>query len=155
AARRAAEKRARSRSDGIRGSARPAADSGGGLRASRLQAGRCDGAGHGHPPRGRDAFLSKHDPPPPAGTFTRRAASLDRGALVMKEVCLAVLLVLAHRAASAPSPADLAKAVDAYVAPYVAYRCFSGVILVAKGDEILLECAWGMANYELGVPNTP
>jgi CubicO group peptidase (beta-lactamase class C family) len=57
-------------------------------------------------------------------------------------------------AAAAPGP-ELAKSVDAYVAPYAAYHAFSGVILVAKGDAILLERAWGMANYELGVPNTP
>ena len=56
--------------------------------------------------------------------------------------------------AAAPDP-ELAKSVDAYVAPYAAYHVFSGVILVAKGDAILLERAWGMANYELGVPNTP
>ena len=54
-----------------------------------------------------------------------------------------------------PGDPELAKSVDAYVAPYVAFHAFSGVILVAKGDAILLEKAWGMANYELGVPNTP
>lgn len=56
--------------------------------------------------------------------------------------------------ANVPEP-DLAKAVDAYVAPYVSHGAFSGVILAAKGEQVLLEKAWGMASYELGVPNTP
>ena len=56
---------------------------------------------------------------------------------------------------SAPPEPDLGKAVDAYVAPYVAYGAFSGVVLAAKGDRVLLEKAWGMASYELAVPNTP
>ena len=31
---------------------------------------------------------------------------------------------------------------------------FSGVILIAKGEKVLLSKGYGMANYELGVPNT-
>lgn len=32
---------------------------------------------------------------------------------------------------------------------------FSGVVVVARGDSILLERAWGMADADLAVPNTP
>jgi len=45
--------------------------------------------------------------------------------------------------------------IDAYVLPYVQSNNFSGGILIAKGDKILLRKGYGMANYELGVPNTP
>jgi len=68
---------------------------------------------------------------------------------------LLALLLPGLSAAAAPADTELARSVDAYVSPYVAFRAFSGVILVAKGEAILLEKAWGMASYELGVPNTP
>jgi CubicO group peptidase (beta-lactamase class C family) len=32
---------------------------------------------------------------------------------------------------------------------------FSGSVLVARGGRVLLSRGFGMANYELGVPNTP
>ena len=38
--------------------------------------------------------------------------------------------------------------------PYVAGNNFSGVILVARGGHVLLERGYGLANPELGVPNT-
>jgi uncharacterized protein (TIGR03067 family) len=53
------------------------------------------------------------------------------------------------------SPESLEARVDAYFAPYVTSREFSGVILIARGDDILLRKAYGMANYELDVPNAP
>ena len=69
---------------------------------------------------------------------------------------LAVCLLLASTAAvAAPSPKELEKSISDYVAPYVKYNAFSGVILVGKGDEILVNKAFGNANYEFGVPNTP
>jgi CubicO group peptidase (beta-lactamase class C family) len=37
---------------------------------------------------------------------------------------------------------------------YCSYK-YSGVILVAKGDEILLSEGYGMANYEKNIPNDP
>src|SRR5438093_4277177 len=67
---------------------------------------------------------------------------------------LLALLLPAGVVAAAPADPELSRSVDAYVAPYAAFHAFSGVILVAKGDAILLEKAWGMASYELGVPNT-
>ncbi len=50
--------------------------------------------------------------------------------------------------------APLAQRVDQLVQPYVEYNAFSGVIFVAKGDEVLFQKAYGMANYEFSVPNT-
>lgn len=48
---------------------------------------------------------------------------------------------------------ELDAKIDRYVRPYVERNAFSGVILVARGDEVVFEKAYGMANYEFGVPN--
>ncbi|HJW93189.1 MAG TPA: serine hydrolase domain-containing protein [Thermoanaerobaculia bacterium] len=47
---------------------------------------------------------------------------------------------------------DLAKKIDAYVAPYVHENTFSGVVLIGKGDDIVFAKPYGMANYEFNVP---
>ena len=49
----------------------------------------------------------------------------------------------------------LEQQVDAYVKPYLDLAGFSGSILIAKGGKVLLSKGYGMANYELSVPNTP
>ncbi|MGA2297629.1 MAG: serine hydrolase domain-containing protein [FCB group bacterium] len=43
---------------------------------------------------------------------------------------------------------------DEYLNSYYDMEPFSGVVLIAKGDSILLNKGYGMANYELNVPNT-
>jgi CubicO group peptidase (beta-lactamase class C family) len=53
------------------------------------------------------------------------------------------------------SPSELETKVDACLAPYIANRDFSGAVLIARGDKILLSKGYGMANYELGVANGP
>ncbi len=70
---------------------------------------------------------------------------------------LAILLSASLLATSAVHPADppLAPRIDAYLRPYIDQNAFSGVVFVAKGDEVLFEKAYGMANYEFGVPNRP
>jgi len=45
--------------------------------------------------------------------------------------------------------------VDAYVRPYLDVAGFNGTVLIAKNGKVLLSKGYGMANYELGVPNTP
>ena len=63
---------------------------------------------------------------------------------------------LAAAAAAEPlSPAELEKRIDEYVSPFVADGHLSGTLLVARGGDVVYENSWGMANYELGVPNTP
>ena len=44
---------------------------------------------------------------------------------------------------------------DNYIKVFVAQGNFSGSVLVAKDGKILLCKGYGMANYELGIPNTP
>ena len=61
-------------------------------------------------------------------------------------------------AAASPVPiegnGDLASRVDRYLAPLVESRNFSGVVLIARGNEILFHEARGLASVELAVPMT-
>jgi CubicO group peptidase (beta-lactamase class C family) len=54
-----------------------------------------------------------------------------------------------------PAGNDLAAKVRAYVEPYLEMKAFSGAILIAKQGKVILDEGFGMANYELSVPNTP
>ncbi|MEJ7861049.1 MAG: serine hydrolase domain-containing protein [Pyrinomonadaceae bacterium] len=45
--------------------------------------------------------------------------------------------------------------VNAYVKPYLDVGGFNGSVLIAKRRKVLFSKGYGMANYELGVPNTP
>ena len=70
---------------------------------------------------------------------------------------LLVLALLAPAAAAAQTAGaanGLAGAVDAYVAPLRALDIFSGVVLVARGDSILFQQAYGMADREHGIAMT-
>ncbi len=69
---------------------------------------------------------------------------------------LAGLFLLGFAAAMREAPdARLAAKIDAYIRPFLEGDNFPGVILVARGDAILFSKAYGMANYELRVANTP
>lgn len=57
--------------------------------------------------------------------------------------------------ATGASAEKLRAAIDAHVAPYQALDLFQGVVLVARGDKVLVEKGYGFANVELGVRNTP
>jgi CubicO group peptidase (beta-lactamase class C family) len=61
------------------------------------------------------------------------------------------------RGAERPSPEDtgIESEVDAYLKPYLDLSGFNGSILVAKKGRIVVSKGYGMANYELSVPNTP
>lgn len=49
---------------------------------------------------------------------------------------------------------DLATRADEFVSAYVKLNQFSGAVLVAKEGKPVFSKAYGMANYEWGVPNT-
>ncbi len=51
--------------------------------------------------------------------------------------------------------AALEASVDRHLAPYLDTGNFSGVVLVARGERVLLVKAYGLANQELEVPNNP
>jgi CubicO group peptidase (beta-lactamase class C family) len=48
----------------------------------------------------------------------------------------------------------LEQEIDSYLAPLVEGNKFSGSILIARGDEILISKGYGMSNWEHQVPNT-
>ena len=52
-------------------------------------------------------------------------------------------------------PADLEAKVDEYIAAAAERGSFSGSILIAQGDNVLMSKGYGMADYENGIPNTP
>src|SRR5262249_27573481 len=88
---------------------------------------------------------------------------------MMKRVLYALLLALLVSAAPSSGkssgqissqtrsdkPTDLEAKVDAYVKPFLEIKGFSGTILIASKGQVLLRKGYGMANYDLDVPNTP
>ena len=65
---------------------------------------------------------------------------------------LALLPLLAF---AAPQDDALAERLHAHLAPYAEAGQFSGTLLVARGDEVVFERAYGLANQEHRVPNRP
>ena len=63
----------------------------------------------------------------------------------------AILLFLTGLAAGQ----DVATNADAYLNTWAKQGRFSGTVLIARGGKILLRKGYGMANYELSVPNAP
>ena len=51
--------------------------------------------------------------------------------------------------------ANLDDQVDRYLQPYVRSNNFTGAVLIAKGDKLLVNRAYGYANLSLRVANTP
>jgi CubicO group peptidase (beta-lactamase class C family) len=76
---------------------------------------------------------------------------------MLRQLITCSLLLGGSVAAVAQGPVgdDLRAAVDRYMQPYVETGNFSGSILIARGGELLLSTAYGYANLEHGVPNTP
>lgn len=58
-------------------------------------------------------------------------------------------------AAAPPSPAVVATKTDELIAAYQKTLKFSGAVLIARDGQVLVSKGYGMANFELGVPNTP
>jgi CubicO group peptidase (beta-lactamase class C family) len=50
---------------------------------------------------------------------------------------------------------DVAAQADQYLKTWADQGRFSGTVLIAKGDKVLLRKGYGMANYDLDVANTP
>jgi CubicO group peptidase (beta-lactamase class C family) len=63
-----------------------------------------------------------------------------------------LLLVPSARAQEGSAPRTLAGAVDTYIQPLLDLDVFSGVVLVAHGDSVVLSRAYGLADREFGVP---
>lgn len=67
---------------------------------------------------------------------------------------LALLVAFTAWAGPARAQPDLERRLDAFVAPLVATNNYSGVVLVARGDRVLVQRAYGLASQELAAPNT-
>ena len=70
---------------------------------------------------------------------------------------LLVWVVLAPIALQAQGPSDqeIATRVQAYLESFTRSGNFTGAVLVARQNRVMFRRAFGMANYELGVPNSP
>lgn len=70
-------------------------------------------------------------------------------------VLLVAALLAIPTVARAQSAESLASELDAFVDRYVEMGVFGGAVLVAVGDEVILERGYGMASWQLEVPATP
>ena len=77
----------------------------------------------------------------------------------MTHLPLLLAFLLAPAQTSAPTQDSTSRAIeqriDRFVRPYAASNNFTGVILVRRRGRVQLNKGYGMANYELGVPNSP
>lgn len=69
---------------------------------------------------------------------------------------LASLLAAPSAMAQAvPSRAELQRRIDSYLAPLAASSDLSGTVLVARGDSVMYERAFGKLRFDEAAPNTP
>lgn len=81
----------------------------------------------------------------------KRLAVVNRSARLLA----ALLLMAATCAAQTTSNEGLAVRVDQFLNDLVKQNRFSGSILIARDGHVLMRKGYGMANYEMDVPNTP
>src|SRR5882724_4914702 len=80
---------------------------------------------------------------------------------IIRLILLAAILwpnlnpILAHAHTPGRDDRTIESKVDAYLKPFLDLHGFTGSILIAKGGRVLLSKGYGMANFELNVPNTP
>jgi len=72
---------------------------------------------------------------------------------VLTLFCAVFLLNTCSAALAETLDQEVAQQVNAYVRPMVEGKNFSGSILIAKHGAIVFQQSYGMANYELAVPN--
>jgi CubicO group peptidase (beta-lactamase class C family) len=78
---------------------------------------------------------------------------MQRFAAALQIASVLFLSAVAH--GQDPPDAVLIKHLESYLAPFVETGNFTGAILVARKGRVLLRRGYGMANYELQVPNSP
>jgi CubicO group peptidase (beta-lactamase class C family) len=83
-------------------------------------------------------------------TLTVRARALRRRLLGAASALLLISILSAAAAAQ-----EVGQKVDEFLTPHVNSGKFSGAVLIARGGKVLVSKGYGMANYELEVPNTP
>jgi CubicO group peptidase (beta-lactamase class C family) len=68
---------------------------------------------------------------------------------------LSALLLQGLASASEVPDSQIADRVEAYLKPFVETGNFTGCVFIARRNKVLLRRGYGMANYELRVPNSP
>jgi CubicO group peptidase (beta-lactamase class C family) len=76
------------------------------------------------------------------------------GAFLLTTVLAAVPAALPPATSQSRPNKELPAALDAYLKPFAETGNFTGAVLVARGGQVLFRRAYGMANYELQVPNS-
>lgn len=80
---------------------------------------------------------------------------INRSVLIaVSAVLLSTADVSAIAGDNSTADEDLNSAIGQFVSPYVAGGNFSGTILVAQGDRVLVNNGYGMSVYEHAVPNS-
>ncbi len=74
--------------------------------------------------------------------------------LIVDVAFVSLLLARCDRASLSQS-IQIENAVDEFITPYVDAKYFSGSVLIAQGENILISKGYGMANLEHDVTNTP
>lgn len=67
-------------------------------------------------------------------------------------LAFALLALAPHNASAQASASDLGADIDGYLQPLLDLDVFSGVVLVARGDSVLLTRAYGLAERAFGLP---
>lgn len=76
--------------------------------------------------------------------------------LVTAVLSLAVLMCICPLlSGQSKDDSQVAGRIEPYLKPFVDTGNFSGAVLVARKGKVLFRHAYGMANYELSVPNSP
>ena len=73
-------------------------------------------------------------------------------AILLQIACIILLNALAP--CQTPTDSDIASRVGAYLKPFDETGNLSGTVLVARGGRVLFRQSYGMASYELQVPNS-
>ena len=68
---------------------------------------------------------------------------------------LAAVMAVGARAEPTAEPPSLEQRVERYLQPYRDIGHVSGTLLIARGDQVVYERSFGLADREHGVPNTP
>jgi len=72
----------------------------------------------------------------------------------LREILLLLVIATLLAPSAFAADAQLAKRVDGYLMPLVKSHDFNGVVLVARGNDVLVQKAYGQADFDLKVPLT-
>ncbi len=86
---------------------------------------------------------------------TMNTQYMNRRLVLSISLLLAPFLSAAQEVATDKALATVATQIESLAVPQAEAELLSGIILVARGNQILFQRAYGFANWELWVPNKP